>query len=309
MSSDEQKHSPEKLARALIRKRDFPRAIEVLQKMLEESPTDPDIMEMLGTALFFNKQAEEAREMFEQMTVTDPYRANGWINLGAVLNQLGDHKKAVEALRRGLQRDRQNAEAYYNMGMAQKALKLNTMALSAYKEAIRIRPEFVDAHLNLGTLYAEMKNLGLAQQCYQAALRIDPQSKKAKTLLEQTQGTQKQVRKSASPFGRLVDEAGLAANLKSTARRVLDNVQRTEEREMVQAMTKRVRSRARELVPLLDEDVHHLLHQLQIVSVQGDNRFANPDTHEKFVTVIRTLKELHGVVAEGFDEIRTHLEQ
>lgn len=308
MSAGDLSQSPEKLARALIRKRDFPRAIKVLQKMLDESPTDPEIMELLGTALFFNRQADEAREIFEQMTVTDPYRASGWINLGAVLNHLGDHKKAAEALRRGLQRDRHNAEAYYNMAIAQKALKLSTMAISAYKEAIRIKPDMLEAHLNLGLLYADMKNLGLAQQCYQAALRIDPQHKKAKALLEQAQGTQKQVRKAASPFGRLVDEEDLAKNLRSTSRRVLDAVQRQEERELVQAMTKRIRHSAKDLVPLLDGRVQELLHQVQIVSLQNDNRFANPDTYEQFSAAIQELKELRATVADGFAELRSHLQ-
>lgn len=307
MTTDDQTPSPDRIARALIRKRDYPRAIKVLRKMLDDSPTDPETMELLGTVLFFNKQTDEALEMFQQLTVSEPFRASGWINMGAILNQLGEHKKAADALRKGLQRDRQNAEAYYNLAMAQKALKMNTMAISAYKEAIRIKPEMVEAHLNLGLLYAEMNNHGIAQQCYQTALKIDPTSKKARNLLETAMGNQRQARKSASPFGRLVDEEGLAANLRSTERRTLDAVQRIEERELVQAITKRIRHQARELVPILDDDLQELLHQLQIVSVQEDNRFANPETHERFVETIEEMKELRSVVADGFAELRAHL--
>ncbi len=307
MSAGGTNQSQEKVARSLIRKGDYPAAIDLLQKMLEAAPTDPEIMELLGTVYFFNKQPDQAREIFEQLTVAEPYRASGWINLGAILNHIGEHKKAADALRKGLQRDRQNAEAYYNLAIAQKALKLTTMAISAYKEAIRIKPDMIDAHLNLGLLYAEMNNAGLAQQCYMAVLKINPNSKKAKALLEQAQGTQKNARKSASPFGRLVDEDDLSRNLRSKDRRILNEVQRDEEREMVQALTKRIRQQAKGLAPLLEDDVHDVLHQLQIALIQSENRFANPDTHRRFVKTIRQLKELRTVVADGFAELKSHL--
>ncbi len=307
MSTEDPAPSPDRIARALIRKRDYRRAIKVLQKVLDESPTDTETMELLGTVLFFNKQPQDALDMFEQLTITEPFRASGWINMGAVLNHLGEYKKAADALRKGLQRDRHNAEAYYNMGIAQKALKLTTMAISAYKEALRIKPDMVEAHVSLGQLYSEMNNNGLAQQCYQSALKIDPSSKKARMLLEKTLGTQREARKSASPFGRLVDAEGLAANLRSTAKRALNDVQRVEERELVQTITKRIRHEARDLVPLLDDDLQELLHQLQIVSVQEDNRFANPDTHERLISTIETMRELRMTVADGFAELRSHL--
>lgn len=298
-----------KVARTLIRKRDFDGATAHLQNLLNENPSDGDALELMGMACFLNKQPEKARDAYEQLTKEDPLRSSGWINLGAVLNQLGEHKKAADVLRRGLQRDRNNAEGFFNLGIAQKALRLTTMAITAYKEAIRCKPEMIDAHLHLGALYAEMKNHGLAQQSFQAALRINPDSKRAKSLLAQSLDFQRQARKSTSPFGRLVDEQDLASRQSThTAPRTLSPARRDEERELIQAITKRIKPVAKEIPDLLDVTLLSHLHQLQIVALQGDPRFANPDIHEQFVETIATLKEIRSSIADNIAELRAHLD-
>ena len=296
-------------AKSLIRKRDFNGAVQVLQKLLDESPNDADALELLGTVYFFSRQYELARDTFQELTTVDPFRASAWINMGAVLNKMGDHKRAIDVLRKGLQRDRQNAEGYYNMAMAQRALKLNTMAVSAYKEAIKFKPEMIDAHLNLGMLYAELRNNKLAQQCYQAVLHIDPNHKKARSLLGMTQDLQKKARDAVSPFGRLVDTAELETQKEDSGPRMLDAVQRVEERELIQAITKRIRPSAKGLVPLLEGEVPEILHRLEIITKQDANKFAEPATHRQLVELIEQLKDMRADVANGFDEIRAHLDQ
>lgn len=309
MSEVNSSESGLKAARSLIRKRDFDGAVAQLQILLDENSSNGDALDLMGMACFLNKQPELAKVAYEQLTKEDPLRSSGWINLGAVLNQLGEHKKAADVLRRGLQRDRNNAEGFFNLGIAQKALRLTTMAITAYKEAIRCKPEMVDAHLHLGSLYAEMKNHGLAQQSFQAALRINPDSKRAKALLEESLNYQREARKSTSPFGRLVDEHDLASRQGAdSGPRSLSPARRDEERELIQAITKRIKPVAKEIVPLLDEALLSHLHQLQIVALQGDSRFANPDIHEQFVQAIATLKEIRSSIANSFAEMQAHLD-
>lgn len=297
------------LARSLIKKRDFPGAVQILQKLLDDAPMDGDALELLGTVYFFMKDYELACQTFRELTQTDPFRASGWINLGAVLNKMGEYKRAIDALRKGLQRDRQNPEGYYNMAMAQRALKLNTMAVSAYKEAIKYKPDMVDAHLQLGLLYAELKNNKLAQQSYQAVLHVDPHHKKAKMLLGQTQERQKKERDSVSPFGRLVDLEDLKHQFQDAGPRMLDPVKRIEERELVQTITKRIRPSVKGLLPLLEQDVPALLHHLEIITKQDGNRLAAPETHQRLVELIAQLKEMRADVAAGFREISDYLNQ
>jgi tetratricopeptide (TPR) repeat protein len=211
-----------KLSRDLFKQKRYAEAAEILQIMLEKDPRDEVVLEMLGMARFYNKEFEAAREVFESHTKQNSGHAQAWVNLGAVLNRLGEFRKAVEALRRALQKDRKCAEAYYNMGIAQRGQNLNTMAISAYKEAIKLKPDLIEAHLNLGNIYVDMKNMGLALRCFQTAIQLDPNSKKARASLEKAQATQKNARKEVSPFGRLVNIAELDRQNVETGPRELD---------------------------------------------------------------------------------------
>ncbi len=296
-----------KKSREFFRQQKFVEAEELLLKLLESDPNDEDALELLGMTHFFNKKLEAAKETFEHLTQVHPGHIKAWVNLGAVLNRMGDFKKAIEVLRRAVQKDRKCAEGYYNMGIAQRGLNLNTMAISAYKEAIKLKPDLVEAHLNLGNIYRDMKNMGLAIQCFQAGLKYDPGSKKAKVSLENALATQKAARKEASPFGRLVDVKELEKQQTAATRRVLGGTERKEERELVQNVTKTVRQHAKDLVPVLSESLHGNLMQLQKIVLQTDGRFSSAEHIDSFVLLLDDLQHHHTGIMEGLAEVRNHL--
>ncbi|MFO1001383.1 MAG: tetratricopeptide repeat protein [Planctomycetaceae bacterium] len=296
-----------KLSRDLFREKRFAEAAEILQIMLEQDPKDEVALEMLGMARFYNKELQAAREVFERHTKVNSGHTQAWVNLGAVLNRLGEFRKAVEALRRALQKDRKCAEAYYNMGIAQRGQNLNTMAISAYKEAIKLKPDLIEAHLNLGNIYVDMKNMGLALQCFQAAVRLDPNSKKARSSLEKAQMTQQNARRVVSPFGRLVDVKELDRQNVDTGPRELDAASRKAERELVQEVTRKVRAGGKEMLPLLEETLHAQLHRLERIVVQTENRFSSAENVESFSQTLGDLQRLRSVIKEGLAEIREHL--
>jgi len=300
--------SVEARAKGLMRRKDFPAAIELLQQELEQDPSDGDLLELLGMSYFFSGSNEEARDSFKKLTRAEPMRTNAWVNLGAVLNKLGDHKHAADALRRALQRDRKCVIAYYNLGIAQKALGQNTMAISAYKEAVRHQPEFDDAQMNLGKIYLEMNNLGLAQKCFNAVLKQSPKNAKARALLDKIQQSQKQVRKSESPFGRLVDEQALAAAQVANTPRSIDAAQRNEERDLCRKLTKVIRANLKQMVPMLDVKLHGTLQKLSVGSLQGDTKSHDPALLAQLSETRQQLAELRNTASEACQEIRKHLE-
>jgi tetratricopeptide (TPR) repeat protein len=297
-----------KLSRDLFREKRVAEAAEILQIMLEQNPRDEVALEMLGMARFQNKELPAAREAFEQHTKLNSGHARAWVNLGAVLNRMGEFRKAVEALRRALQKDRKCAEAYYNMGIAQRGQSLNTMAISAYKEAIKLKPDLIEAHLNLGNIYVDMKNMGLALQCFQTAVRLDPNSKKARSSLEKAQMNQQNARRVVSPFGRLVDVKELDRNNVETGPRVLDPAARQAERELVQEVTRKVRSGTKEMLPMLEESLHSQLHRLERIVLQSDSRLSSAEDIEAFSQTLSDLLRLRTVMKDGLNEIREHLE-
>ena len=134
-------------------RRNMPKPVSSLQKLLEDDPKDEDALELLGMASFFQQNLEPARDCFERLTQLNPSHTKAWVNLGAILNRMGDHGKRRKCCVEPCRSDRKCAEAYYNMGIAQRAMQTNTMAISAYKEALKLAPEMIDAHINLGNIY------------------------------------------------------------------------------------------------------------------------------------------------------------
>jgi tetratricopeptide (TPR) repeat protein len=113
------------------------------------------------------------------VTRIDPARAGAFVNLGAVLNLLGQLDEAVTALRRGIQLDGQRVEGYYNLGLVYKRKNQADMALTAYREAVRINPRMADAHLNMANLYMEKEQPRMALKHYEQALQVRPNWDKA----------------------------------------------------------------------------------------------------------------------------------
>jgi tetratricopeptide (TPR) repeat protein len=295
--------------RLQIRNRNFSDALEGLQNLLKDFPDSSELLELQGKVQFLLRQPEAARDTFSLLTQVDPLNASGWINLGAVLNQIGEHKKAADALRRGLQRDRNNPEAYFNLGIAQKNLKMTSMAITAFREAIRIKPSMIDAHLCLGTIYSETNSHALAQQCFNNALKQDPENKKARTLLENSQSVQKAGRQSYSPFGRLVNLDELPQNQDAESARKLTPAERRTERELVRSLTKEMRQDAKGIPLFLTDRIQQSIHQLQVAVLHSSERIARPELHQNFMEAMESLRSLRTSVATGVAELRTHLEE
>jgi len=282
-----------KACRKLIQEQKYGEAGQRLQKLLEEDPKDEDALELLGMTSFFQQNLETAHDCFDRLTQLNPSHTKAWVNLGAILNRMGEYRKATEVLRRALQKDRKCAEAYYNMGIAQRGMQANTMAISAYKEAIKLAPEMTDAHINLGNIYTDMKNTGLALQCFQAALRHNPQSAKARKCFETVQSMQKTTRKQASPFGRLVDVADLSKQQDMTNHRDLPQASRLAERELIQKHTKIVRASAREFIAQLDKTLPQRLHRLKIAFLHVEERLDATDLLKQLNISMEELRLQH----------------
>lgn len=282
-------------SRELIKSQSYSAACDLLQKLLEDDPGEEDALELLGMANFFQKNLEAARECFERLTQVNPSNTQAWVNLGAILNRSGEYKKATEVLRRAIQRNRKCVEAYYNMGIAQRGQQMNSMAISAYKEALKLAPDMIDAHINLGNIYIEMNNLGLAIQCFNAAIRHQPNSEKAKRCLQKAQSRQKETRKQASPFGRLVDISQLDGQNSVTAPRRLDQNSSKAERENTQKQTRLLRANTKEMIDQLGTILPQQLHRLKIAILHIDEHIDASELLEQFTTSIDNVKRLNEI--------------
>ena len=166
-------------AQQAIASRDWEKAKQAYLMALGLRSDLPDVHYGLATVYFQLRELTSAAHHFREVTRLDSGRAGAFINLGAVLNLLGQYDDAVTALRRGIQLDGQRVEGYYNLGLVYKRKGQLDLAMTACREALRLNPRMADAHINIGNLYTEKGQPKMALHHYQLALEIRPNWEKA----------------------------------------------------------------------------------------------------------------------------------
>ncbi|WP_280150370.1 tetratricopeptide repeat protein [Piscinibacter sp. XHJ-5] len=110
-------------------------ALARLDRLLQQSPREPQLRFQKGVVLAESGRTPEAREIFTQLTVDYPEIPEPHNNLAVLHAAQGDYDKARAAL----------------------------------DAALRANPDYAVAHQNMGDLYAQ-----LARLSYTQALRLDP---------------------------------------------------------------------------------------------------------------------------------------
>jgi tetratricopeptide (TPR) repeat protein len=154
-------------------------ARQLYLQALGQKSHSPDIHYGLATVCFLLNDLGSSAHHFAEVTRLDPMRPGAYINLGAVLNRMGDYAQAVEALRKGLKLDPKRAEGYYNLGLVLRNSGQPEKAVEAYLEATRLNPKMIDAHYNLANVYLDLHRYAEAAERYQLVLQLRPDWDKA----------------------------------------------------------------------------------------------------------------------------------
>src|SRR5205823_2405815 len=89
-------------------------AQDFFRQALGLAPDDPQVHYGMGTVCFLLKDLPRAAYHFTEVTRLDPQNAGGFINLGAVYNQMEQLDNAIPVLVRGIQLDKNRYEGHYN---------------------------------------------------------------------------------------------------------------------------------------------------------------------------------------------------
>jgi tetratricopeptide (TPR) repeat protein len=299
------------IVKQLLRDRGFEEAIGILEKMVEESPDSPSLVQNLGTSCFAAGRLEEATRHFERLVQLRPTDVAAFVNLGAVLNRAGEYVRAADALRRGLQRDRRCAAAYYNLGIAHRGTKSNTMAISSYREALRIDPDMVDAHYNLANLLTEMGNTQQAILHYKEALARRPGFTKAQRGLAKAEQAANSARQAFSPFGRLVQPKipaeGNVTGSRPEIEIVLSEEERIRDRLAVTDLVAEIALSSGELATVLRDRFEHSVAALHKVVSQGsEGAHLLDEVYEEFCAAFAEVRLARQGLDRGIGKLRAH---
>jgi tetratricopeptide (TPR) repeat protein len=295
--------------RRFVRHQDPDAAIVAFTKALALDERAIPVHEGLAAAYFLKKDYEKAAEHFKRVTLLDPRQAKALINLGAVFNRMKDYNKAVSILRKAVQKDKSSGDAHYNLALAYRGLNQLSMAVSAYKEAVRVAPQMAAAHQNLANVYVDMGNFQHAIIHYKKALEIDPGFERAQRGLESAQALSVDAKKSASPFGRLVDAAAVGPKAAPRAERQITEMERAQDRMTVSNLLTDVSESANVLLKEVREKFEPALTALsRSLSHSVEGMSALPRDYRNFLSTFKDAHESRRALNRVVLELRAHEE-
>jgi len=159
-------------ALSLIASGKYQDAADELRELLRGYPSEPELLNNLGTCLRFAGFLESAEGVLREAIEAAPKYANAWNNLGCVLYLRGMIEEARQCFAEALLLDKRPA-LLLNMGVCQLGLNDLDGAEESFASSLRIEPE-ADALNFLGVVAERRKEMVKALELYEAALEKAP---------------------------------------------------------------------------------------------------------------------------------------
>ena len=96
------------------------------------------------------------------------------MNLGNILNEVGEHGEAIECFRKAIEAKPGFADAYLNLGNILNEVGEHGAAIECFRKAIEAKPGCADSYLNLGTLLIGEGKIEEASNAYCEYSRFKP---------------------------------------------------------------------------------------------------------------------------------------
>jgi tetratricopeptide (TPR) repeat protein len=162
------------LALPHLQKRDFKKAIPLLEQAVEAHPNLVKAQIELGFAYNEVGQFDKAIPCFKKALALVPNHVTAHNNLGAAYNGKRLFDEAILSFKKVIELDPNHAVAYHNLGFAYNAKKLYDQAIPCFRRAIEIDPQYVSAHSKLGIAYREKGLHDQAIVCFKRAIELAP---------------------------------------------------------------------------------------------------------------------------------------
>lgn len=156
--------------------REFSRAIQAYQKVIELDPTYVEAYNNLGIIYQKMGDMERAFESYRKSTEINPRYEKGYNNLGILLLLKDRNEEALEAFQKALVINSNNIESHIHLGILFKKRGEWQKAIESYQRALAINPLHRETHYNIALLYEQLENLELAISHYQQFIQMSSKS-------------------------------------------------------------------------------------------------------------------------------------
>ena len=152
------------------------KAVDAAQEAVSAMPSNPDLLEALGSAQFAMKQPAKAVATFERLSQVKPDSARPQLLIGEVRLAEKDYKAALTSFRKGLAIDPNSLEAQRAIVLTNLASDRFSDAVLAAKEIEQKRPTESVGYVMLANVYATKKQWNDAVDTYRRGLKQAPGS-------------------------------------------------------------------------------------------------------------------------------------
>ncbi len=152
----------------------FTQAETRYQQILDQYPTHPDSLHLLGLTYLQRGDTNKAAQLISQAIASDPKKPHYHFNLGLACEKEGKFDDSVTAYRQAVHINPSYVEALNNLGNVYRIQGKLEQAVQAFESVLRIRPKSGEAHNNLGVIYKGKKRINEAIRQYRLALEINP---------------------------------------------------------------------------------------------------------------------------------------
>jgi len=121
-----------------LRHNEFDQAIEVMDRLIEAEPADPEHYRFRAELYRLSNRVSQAQHDYEMMIGLIPDSSGGYMGLAEVFAQTGEFEKAHPYAVSALERDVQNWMSAYNLGMIEDRLSHAASAIEHLETALTI---------------------------------------------------------------------------------------------------------------------------------------------------------------------------
>jgi Flp pilus assembly protein TadD len=156
--------------------KDFSKAIQAYQKVIELDPTYVEAYNNLGIIYQMVGDVDRALGAYQKSTEINPRYEKGYNNLGILLLLSGRYEEASEAFQKALAINSNNIESHIHLGILFKKKGQWQEAIESYQKALAIDPLNKETHYNIALLYEQLENFELAIGHYQQFIQLSSKS-------------------------------------------------------------------------------------------------------------------------------------
>ncbi len=150
------------------------RALELLQRILDQDPQHSGALHLLGVAAHHKGDYDKALALIGRALAIDPQAPHYYYNFGLVCAALGNPQAAINAYRRAIDLKADYIEAYGSLANALKDQGRNDEALDLLDRVLQIVPDEAKIHHSRGQILSARGQHAHAVRAFKRAIDLDP---------------------------------------------------------------------------------------------------------------------------------------